>query len=121
MQYVSVSSKGSFERVPDGPIILFDAECVLCSANAHFVLNHDKAAHFHLASMQGAVGAMLFRRHGMDPNDPSTIIVVDGENVRKNSDAVRSIYVKLGFPWGLVSVFRIIPAGLRGRISALVS
>ncbi|WP_421406388.1 DCC1-like thiol-disulfide oxidoreductase family protein [Agrobacterium tumefaciens] len=39
-----------------GPIILFDAECVLCSVNAQFVLRHDKAGYFRLASMQGAVG-----------------------------------------------------------------
>lgn len=116
VQPVSVSPDGSFECLPDGPIILFDAECVLCSANAHFVLKRDKAAHFHLASMQGAVGAMLFRLHGVDPHDPSTIIVADGNRVRKNSDAVLSIYEGLGFPWRLLSVFRIIPAELRDAI-----
>ncbi|WP_416349483.1 DCC1-like thiol-disulfide oxidoreductase family protein [Rhizobium sp. AN64] len=50
-----------------GPIILFDAECVLCSVNAQFVLRHDKAGYFRLASMQGAVGTEIYRRHGMDP------------------------------------------------------
>lgn len=28
----------------DHPIIVFDAECVLCSANAQFVLRHDGKA-----------------------------------------------------------------------------
>ena len=37
-----------------GPIILFDAECILCSANAHFVLTQDRRKRFRLASMQGA-------------------------------------------------------------------
>ncbi|WP_245987756.1 thiol-disulfide oxidoreductase DCC family protein [Sphingobium fluviale] len=111
----------SSARLPDGPVILFDAECVLCSANAHFILKHDKGARFHLASMQGEVGSMLFREHGVDPADPSTIIVVDGVNVRKNSDAVLCIYEALGFPWRFASLFRLIPGRLRDPIYAWIA
>ena len=100
----------------DKPIILFDAECVLCSANAQFVLKHDKTGHFRLASMQGDAGAALYRVHGMDPSDPSSMIVVEGSRIRQDSDAVLSIYEALGFPWRAVAVFRIIPAFLRDPI-----
>ena len=48
----------------DGPIILFDAQCILCSANARFILHHDRERRFRLAAMQSATGAALFRRHG---------------------------------------------------------
>jgi predicted DCC family thiol-disulfide oxidoreductase YuxK len=44
------------ESLPAGSIVLFDAKCVLCSANAQFILTHDKAGRFHLASMQGRSG-----------------------------------------------------------------
>lgn len=60
----------------EGPIVLFDATCVLCSANAQFILSHDKAERFRLASMQGDVGASLFRAHGVDPSDPTSILVL---------------------------------------------
>lgn len=96
-----------------GPIILFDAECVLCSANAQFVLKNDRRGHFRLASMQGATGAALYRQHGMDPSDPSTMLVVDGNRVRQDSDAVLSIYEALGFPWKALVVLRIVPVRLR--------
>lgn len=99
-----------------GPIILFDAECVLCSANAQFILKHDKAARFRLASMQGEVGAALYRQHGMDPLDPSSILVVEGDRVRRDSDAVLSIYEGLGLPWGLLGLFRIVPAIIRDPV-----
>lgn len=99
-----------------GPIILFDAECVLCSANAQFILKHDKAARFRLASMQGEVGAELYRRHGMDPLDPSSILVVEGDRVRRDSDAVLSIYEGLGLPWQLLGLFRIVPAIIRDPV-----
>jgi predicted DCC family thiol-disulfide oxidoreductase YuxK len=99
-----------------GPIILFDAECVLCSANARFVLRHDKAGHFRLASMQGAVGAALYRQHGMDPANPSSMIIVDGAGLRRDSDAVLSIYEALGLPWRLFGVFRLVPRILRDPV-----
>lgn len=100
----------------DKPIILFDAECVLCSVNAQFVLKHDKTGHFRFASMQGDVGAALYRVHGMDPSDPSSMIVVEGSKIRQDSDAVLSIYEALGFPWRAVAAFRIMPAVLRDPI-----
>lgn len=98
------------------PIILFDAECVLCSANAQFILRHDRAHRFRLAAMQGEVGAALFRRHGIDPADPDTIIVVDGDHALRDSDAVIAIYAGLGWPWRVAAGARIVPRALRDPV-----
>lgn len=96
-----------------GPIIVFDAECILCAANAQFVLRHDRGGYFRLASMQKEVGAALYRRFGIDPADPESMIVVEGDRVLKDSDAVLAIYAGLGWPWKAVSVLRFIPRFLR--------
>jgi predicted DCC family thiol-disulfide oxidoreductase YuxK len=95
------------------PIILFDAQCVLCSANAQFVLRHDTARRFRFAAMQGDVGAALFRRHDIDPENPDTIIVVEGETALPDSDAVLAIYPGLGWPWRIAGSARLIPKWLR--------
>jgi predicted DCC family thiol-disulfide oxidoreductase YuxK len=100
----------------DGPVILFDAECVLCSANARFILRHDKAAHFRLASIQSVAGAAICRRHGVDPEDPTTLLLVEGARVRRDSDAILAIYQGLGFPWAVAGVFRLISAALRDPV-----
>lgn len=71
--------------------------------------------------MQGDVGASLFRAHGVDPSDPTSILVIDGSTVRKDSDAVLSIYEGLGYPWRLASVLRIIPARLRDPLYRLIA
>jgi predicted DCC family thiol-disulfide oxidoreductase YuxK len=104
-----------------GPIILFDAQCVLCSVNARFVLKHDKAGHYRLASMQGQIGAEIYRKHGMDPRDPSTILVVEGDSVRQDSDAVLSIYETLGLPWRLFGILRVVPTFVRDPLYRLVA
>jgi predicted DCC family thiol-disulfide oxidoreductase YuxK len=103
------------------PIILFDALCVLCSANAQFVLKHDRHRHFRLASMQGEAGAALYRKFGIDPADPETMIVVRGDNALRNSDAVIAIYAGLGWPWRLLAVTRIVPRPIRDAVYSWVA
>lgn len=94
-------------------IVLFDGQCVLCSANAQFILSHDHAHRFKLAAMQGEAGAALFRAHGIDPENPDTILLIEGENVLRDSDAVLGIYARLGWPWRIAAAARIIPRALR--------
>ena len=98
------------------PIIVFDAECLLCSANAQFVLDHDRQGRFLLASMQGEAGSALFRRFGIDPADPDTLIVVDGDRVRRDSDAILAIWSGLGWPWRAGAMFRLVPRLLRDPV-----
>lgn len=104
-----------------GPIIVFDAECILCSANAQFVLSHDHERRFRLASMQGDVGAALYRRFDIDPANPETMIVVDGDRALRDSDAVLAIYEGLGWPWRAATLFRIAPRFVRDPIYRLVA
>lgn len=103
------------------PIIVFDGECALCSANAGFVLKHDRAGYFRLAAMQGDAGAALMTRHGIDPADPETFIVVNGDRVTRNSDAALMIAAGLGWPWKAASALRIIPRGLRDAVYGFVA
>jgi predicted DCC family thiol-disulfide oxidoreductase YuxK len=111
----------STSSLAHGPIIVFDAMCVLCSANAQFILAHDKKGHFRLASTQGEVGAALLERFGVDPDDPDTIIVVDRDQVWRNSDAVLAIYSGLGWPWRVMSLFKLVPRFIRDPIYRFVA
>jgi len=100
----------------DVPIIVFDAMCALCSANAAFVLRHDSAGRFRLASMQGEVGAALYRRFGIDPASPETLIVAEGDRALRDSDAVLAIWAGLDRPWNWLAAFRLVPRALRDPV-----
>lgn len=102
--------------VPDKAVIVFDARCVLCAANARFVLKHDRRRRFHLASMQGPLGAALYREHGIDPSDPDTLIVVEGGRLLRDSDAVLAIYAGCGWPWRAAAAARIVPRAVRDPV-----
>ncbi|MBX7483353.1 thiol-disulfide oxidoreductase DCC family protein [Qipengyuania qiaonensis] len=103
------------------PVIVYDGHCVLCSANARFVLKHDRQGRFRLAAMQGPAGAALMRRVGVDPDDPDTLIVVDGMRVLRDSNAVLAIWAGLGWPWRVSTVFQLIPRALRDFVYRLIA
>jgi predicted DCC family thiol-disulfide oxidoreductase YuxK len=97
-------------------IVVFDALCPLCSANARFILKHDRARRFRLASVQSEPGRALYRRFDLDPDDPETMLVVDGDRLFRDSDAVLAIARGLGAPWSVASVMRVVPCGLRDAV-----
>ncbi|ENN85124.1 hypothetical protein RHSP_56670 [Rhizobium freirei PRF 81] len=99
-----------------GPVIVFDAMCVLCSANAQFVLRHDHIGRFRLASMQDETGARLYRRCGIDPANPDSLIIVDGAEVLRDSDAVLAIYAGLGWPWKALALLTLVPRMVRNPV-----
>ncbi|MEP2103894.1 MAG: thiol-disulfide oxidoreductase DCC family protein [Parasphingorhabdus sp.] len=102
-------------------IIVFDAECILCSANAQFLLKHDHQRRFLLASMQGEYGSALYRKHDIDPTNPETLIVVQGDDLLRNSDAVLAIYAGLGWPWKTVAAAKVLPKLLRDPVYLFIA
>lgn len=104
-----------------GPIIVFDGHCVLCSANARFVLRHDRRGHFRLAAMQGEAGARLLRQHGVDPDNPDTLIVVHQGKATRDSDAVLAIWSGLGWPRRASAALRVVPSAIRDTVYRFVA
>lgn len=96
-----------------GPIVLFDASCVLCSAHARFILKRDRRARFRLASIQSPAGAALCGRFGVDPADPETLLLVESDRALRDSDAVLAIWSGLGWPWRAAAALRLVPRRLR--------
>lgn len=94
-------------------IVVFDGLCPLCSANARFILRHDHARRFRLAALQSEAGRALYRRFGLDPADPDTMIVVDGDRLFRDSDAVLAIARGLGAPWSAAALLRALPRAVR--------
>ena len=71
--------------------------------------------------MQNEAGAALLRTNGLDPADPETLIVVAGDRVLRNSDAVLFIYRRLGWPWRAIGALGIVPRPLRDAAYRLIA
>ncbi len=107
--------------IGDKPLIVFDGLCVLCSANARFVLNHDRRAHFRLTTAQGPLGEALYRHYGLATGDYETMLLVDRGRLLTESDAAIAIARGLGWPWRAAAAARIVPRPLRDAVYRLVA
>lgn len=100
------------EFADDKPLIVFDGECVFCSAWVQFVLRRDKAERYRFLAAQSPLGEALYRHYGLDGRDYETnILIEDGRAHFKSRGTIRMIEA-LGFPWSLVGVLRLLPRGL---------
>jgi predicted DCC family thiol-disulfide oxidoreductase YuxK len=103
------------------PLIIFDAECVLCSANAQFVLQHDRSGRFRLTTAQGELGQALYRHFGLSTSEYETMLLLEQGRVRRDSDGVIAIAEGLGWPWRAAGVLRLVPRALRDSLYRLVA
>ena len=98
------------------PLIVFDGQCVMCSANARFVLRHDRHRRFRLTTAQGPLGAALYRHFGLRSDEEGTFLVVEDGLLLTDSDAALAIPAGLGWPWRLAAAARIVPRPLRDSL-----
>ena len=74
-------------------VIVFDGVCLLCSRWIRFLLKHDREDRYRFAAMQTDAGRALLVGHGLDPDDPASFLLVDGERVvgiRAGDDELRA-------------------------------
>jgi len=102
-------------------IIVFDGDCVLCSGWVRFLLRHDREARYRFAAMQAQSGRALLVAHGLDPDDPSSFLLLEGDRAWTDTDAIRRVVAGLGGFWRVAHVLAWIPKRLRDRIYRLVA
>ncbi len=105
----------------DRPLIVFDGDCVLCSANAQFVLRHDRRRTFRLTTAQGPLGQALYRHFGLAADGYETMLVLKDGRLLTASQAALAIAEGLGWPWRAGVVGRAVPAPLRDGLYGLIA
>lgn len=96
------------------PVIVFDSVCILCSRWVDFILRHDRENRFRLAAMQGHHGSGLLHAHGLSPDDPASLLLVQDGRGYTDTDAIIRVLQGLGGRWKLVSgMMRLVPRFLR--------
>ena len=94
-------------------IVVFDGVCNLCNSTVKWIIKRDRNDVFRFVSAQQAVEFGILREGVINISEPDSVIILDGDKIYNKSDAAIFIAVKLGFPYNLASVFRIVPAMLR--------
>jgi predicted DCC family thiol-disulfide oxidoreductase YuxK len=102
-------------------IIVFDAQCLLCSRWVAFLLRFDRRRVFRFASIQGETGRALLARAGLRVDGLQTLLLVDRDRSWQHTGAILRILHALGWPWRAVWLAWPIPAPLRDAAYRLVA
>ena len=90
-------------------LIVFDGECVLCSAFTRFVFRHDRRGRFRFTMAQSPLGQGLYRHYGLNPQDFETNLVILDGVLHAKMASFATVMATLGWPWRALSVVRLIP------------
>lgn len=77
-------------------IIVYDGDCPFCSRSMRWVAQNDVRERLSFTSSTSATGSELMRRHGIDPSQPSTFLLVEGDQGYVRSDAALRVIEMLG-------------------------
>lgn len=97
----------------DDCVILFDGVCKLCNAWSKFIIRFDTQQQFKLCSVQSPEGQSILNHFNMPANHFDTMLYVEGSRCFEKSDAFFHVVYKLGIPWRLLCVFKVIPKTVR--------
>ena len=99
--------------------MFFDGVCGLCNGLINFLFFIDKNSYFKVATLQGDFAKENLPRVIIVPLD--TIVLLVGEKVYTQSDAVLRVLIGLGGPWQIFRLFYVFPNGLRDFIYLSIS
>jgi predicted DCC family thiol-disulfide oxidoreductase YuxK len=106
----------------DGPIVVFDTNCVLCSGMVAFVLAHERAPVLRFAGAWSREGLALAAKHGFSRADlDETFLVVRDDTALTRSDAGIEIARHFRAPWRWAAIAAIVPRGLRDAVYDFVA
>jgi len=101
-------------------LVLYDGDCVICSAWFRFVARRDAGRKFMFTAMQTDYGRALALKLGIDPANPATnAVLLDGEVYLFSDSALAVLSVLPRWRWA--RVFRVVPKPLRDRFYRLIA
>ena len=109
------ATRAFFDGADDRPIVLFDGECMLCNGGVDFMLNFDTEGRARFAALQSSAGRDLLVRAGRQPDDISSIVLVESDTTAHvKSDAILRIARLLDAPLPVLAPLGfLVPQGVR--------
>jgi predicted DCC family thiol-disulfide oxidoreductase YuxK len=104
------------DLLQDGPVLLYDGTCGVCSEAVQWVLAHERSHSLRFAAIESAVGSELRALAGV-PADVDSMLWTELRNGRVQADLRSSALLRVagyvGGPWRLLTALRFVPVFLR--------
>ena len=108
-------------------VVFFDGVCGLCDRLVRFLLPRDRHARLRFAPLQSDLAKRMLLKHGLDPTNLDSVVVVSswdlpGERAVTRSRAVLHTLDELGGGWrALARTARIVPLPVANVVYSLVA
>ena len=110
------------QEAQDGPIMVFDTNCVLCSGAVAFILKHERDRALRFAGAWSDTGLALAARHGFTRADlNATFLVITAGQALARSDGALAVAGHLRAPWRWLRMMRLVPRPVRDAVYDLVA
>ena len=93
-------------------VIIFDVDCLLCNQFVQIVSVIDKKDSIYFTRLSGKTANYILSNNKNLVDVDSIIFYLNG-NIYIKSDAVIRISKSLGFPYNMMSIFKIFPRSMR--------
>ena len=93
-------------------LILFDGVCNFCNSTINFIIKKDQKDQFRFASLQSKLGQTFVDKL---PSYTDSIIYIRNNQILLKSMAAVYIAKDLGYPYRLLTIFRLIPTSWRDK------
>lgn len=101
-------------------VVVYDGHCNLCSRWTRFFERHPVTPPFVLLPAQSTDGRALLIANGIDPDDPTTLLVLDRGRILTASDATIHLITAPGGAWQVFNAARLVPQFLRDWLYGVV-
>jgi predicted DCC family thiol-disulfide oxidoreductase YuxK len=106
----------------EGPLVIFDTDCVLCSGWVHFLLQHERDHELIFVNAWSDTGLALAARHGLDrPALEKTYLVIEKGVGLTRSAAGLALIAHLRPPWSWLRFLGVLPVVMRDAIYDVVA
>lgn len=105
----------------EGPILLFDGVCNLCTGVVQFLIPRDPEGKLRYGSLQSDAGQHLLERFGLPTDSLDTFVLVEGERCYTRSTAALRVAKHLGRPYSWLYPLRYVPRPVRDAVYGLVA
>jgi len=105
----------------EGPVILFDGVCNLCSGAVQFVIKRDKKNIFRFASLQSSFGQRVLQNCHLSTGNFTSFVLLQNGRVYVKSAAALLVARQLSGFWPLLYAFIIIPSFLRNIVYNVIA
>lgn len=103
-------------------VIFFDGVCNFCNRWVNRLLKWDKRMLFHFSSLQSNYARQTLNKYGISDNRIlDGIVLLEGNRLHLKSKAVFRIVLLLGFPYSILSLFRVLPTTFTDAIYDIVA